>query len=404
MSPTKIDTQPTPIELDLSGAFGLETGLSQADFLRRAAELDVTRIAFLVSQSHAGAAPASPSGLLEEYKTNRRNGLLGRILGAAKSLRDATDRVVLLASPRATNLAQALFAACCHPFHNDLPRSQRGGRPKIYFAPASGDNDALNGLLDALNSSADTSSETEGGWTLITMDDCGDRELVAGLSEVFLDAMQQRKPSRAPSAIVVCNNRSPLEEIAQRYELVALSAPNDEAIQLHPGVLLTASIMGMDIVKLLRGAAFAANQFAALPPGGNLAFDLAVLHQTLAGEPKNAIWHLEAYISSLRPLADCLSMRPSAAGSPKFVIQLIAETVRFDRLRVKLSTKGKSNLYLNELATQQANAAAVQLRTSGTPVATIRLKEFDEHAVGQVLATMNIAQQMAAHLADESKP
>jgi hypothetical protein len=397
MSPTKLDSQPTPIELDLSGAFGPETGLSESDFLRHAAEFDAARKIFLTSRS---AHPASPISQLEEYKANRRNGLLGRILGMAKNLRDVTDRVVLLASLRSTDVARALFSACCHPFHNDLPRGQRGGRPKIYFAPAGGDNDQFQGLLDALNASP----EAESGWALIAVDDGADRELVAGVSEAFLDVWQQHDRTRAPSAVAVCDDHSPLAEIAQRYELNTLVIPRAESPQIHPGVLLAASVMGMDIVKLLRGAAFAANQFVIRPPGDNAAFDLAVLHRMLVGESKSSAWRIEAYISSLRPLATLLTTRSSAADDPKFVIQFVTEAVRFDRLRVKLSAKSKWAVYLNELATQHAKAGAEQLKTSGIAVATIRLKEFDEHAVGQTLATLDLAQQLAARLADEPKP
>jgi hypothetical protein len=402
MSPTKIDTQPTPIELDLSGAFGVETRLSQADFLTSAAELDPVRQAFLATR--ADPAPTSPSALLEEYQTDRRNGLLGRILASAKNVRDATDRIVLLASPRCVDLARALFSACCHPFHNDLPRGHRGGRPRFYFASASGDNDALQGLLEALNASADELSGAEINWSLVVVDDATDCEVVAGLSEAFLDNFQQRDPTRAPSAVGICAEASPLAEIAQRYEFATLEIPSAGTAQIHPGVLLAASVMGMDIVKLLRGSAFAGNQFVNSPPGNNAAFDLAVLHRMAAGESKNSAWDLEAHINSLRPLANWLSNCEAQNNAPRFVVQLIAEAVRFDRLRVKLSAKGKSNVYLNELATKQTNAAAEQLKSSGIAVAAIRLKQFDEHAVGQTLATFDLAKQLAARFADEPKP
>ncbi len=46
--------------------------------------------------------------------------------------------------------ARALFEACCHPYHNELPRGARGGKPRIYFEGNNVDNDAVQGLLDLL--------------------------------------------------------------------------------------------------------------------------------------------------------------------------------------------------------------------------------------------------------------
>ena len=43
---------------------------------------------------------------------------------------------------------RALFEACCHPFHNELPRGERGGRPRLSFEGFNMDNDSAQGLLD----------------------------------------------------------------------------------------------------------------------------------------------------------------------------------------------------------------------------------------------------------------
>jgi hypothetical protein len=401
MSPTRMEPQQTPIELDLSGVFRPETGLSRADFLAKAAALDTVRANYQILRQSNDAASASLVRLLDEYKTNRRNGLLGRILAAAKKLRDAADRAVLLSSPSAVGLAQALFAACCHPFHNDLPRGHRGGRPRVYFAPANADNDLLQGLLDALNAPAANEAAIESAdndWSLVIADDGTGRQLVAELSAVLLDSLPQRKPHHPASVFVVCDESSPLVKLSQRFELTTITIPNNKSPLLHPGVLLAASVMGMDIVKLLRGAVFSATRFALSPPGDNPAFDLAILPQLAAGKQKLLGWEVEASVSSLQPLADWLS-RDCKTFDSKFFVQLITEAVRFDRLRVKLSAKGKASVYLNDLAGQQTQAVAEKYWAKGIPTAAIRIRNFDEHAIGQILETLEVAQRMANDLA-----
>src|SRR5687768_764359 len=91
-----------------------------------------------------------PERLLAAYKHDRRGSELGRILAAAARLRDAVDRVVVLGIGGSYLGARALMEACCHPYHNELPRGERGGKPRMYFEGNNVDNDAAQGLLDLL--------------------------------------------------------------------------------------------------------------------------------------------------------------------------------------------------------------------------------------------------------------
>jgi hypothetical protein len=401
MSPMRIETHSTPIELDVSGAFGPETGLTRADFLTAAAGFDGIRTKFVEQLTNTRASTTSPAGLLEEYKTNRRHGLLGRILATAKTLRDATDRVVLLASPKATMQAQALFAACCHPFHNDLSRGHRGGRPRVYFAPAKGDNDLLQGLFDALNTApADDRffANVEDGWALIAADDGSSSDLVAGLTESFLDVLDGWLAETGAKPIaVVCEKTSPLIEVSQRRELPQVIAT--ETSHCQPGVLLACSVMGMDIVKLLRGAAFAATRFASSPPGDNPAFDLAVLYYLASNRRDEYSWAVEAYVNSLEMLAHFLSEPHHTVQSSAMLIQFISDSVYFDRLAIPRGAASKRSIeYLSELAYQEVRTAAKACQDQGVPVVGLRMKTLDEYAVGEVIQTVALAKQMSAHL------
>src|SRR5262249_31896916 len=136
MSPTRIEPKYQPIELDLTASFSFERGLGRAKLLQLAPRLEAVRSTLLTSAGNPWQSIAQPRRLLAEYHKSRRNSLLGQILTVAKRLREVVDRALILAAPPAISTAQALFAACCHPYHNELSRGERGGRPRIYFVPA----------------------------------------------------------------------------------------------------------------------------------------------------------------------------------------------------------------------------------------------------------------------------
>ena len=151
MCPTRIQPKLLPIELDLSGAFFFEQGFGQAELLQLGPQLEQVRQAVLdKSPVDGNSAFSQPECLLREYHAERKQSLLGRILARAKQIRETVDRVVILGPPRIITAAEAIFAACGHPHHNELSRGQRGGRPRIYFLPAKPDNDAIQGLLEIL--------------------------------------------------------------------------------------------------------------------------------------------------------------------------------------------------------------------------------------------------------------
>ena len=89
-----------------------------------------------------------PDRLLAAYKADRTTSELFRILQAARRIREAVDRVVVLGIGGSFMGTRALFEALCHPFHNELARGERGGRPRLSFEGFNVDNDSAQGLLD----------------------------------------------------------------------------------------------------------------------------------------------------------------------------------------------------------------------------------------------------------------
>ena len=203
-----------------------------------------------------------PQQLLEGYKVDRHRSTLGQILPAAKQMRDLVDRAVILAPPQLIEAAKALFAACCHPHHNDLSRGQRGGRPRIFFASAVTDNDALQGLVDILPHGRQLQTVDE-RWGIVAIDDAKNCNLLAGLFGLFWEALQTTADSKTESqfAVAVGPANSPLMEFAEQIECQRIELDSSACDVFHPGVLLAASVMGMDIVKFLRGGAMMSERF-----------------------------------------------------------------------------------------------------------------------------------------------
>ena len=84
---------------------------------------------------------------LPERLLGEERPLLDRIIAAGDRLAKEVDRVVVLGIGGSYMGARALIEACCHPYHNEISRQRRGGRPRIYFEGNNVDNDAVQGLL-----------------------------------------------------------------------------------------------------------------------------------------------------------------------------------------------------------------------------------------------------------------
>ncbi len=270
--------------------------------------------------------------MLNEYKHDRHRSTLAQILSAAKKLRDLVDRAVILAPPRLVSAAQMLLAACCHPHHNDLSRGQRGGRPRIFFTPAEPDNDALQGLLDILPHGRLLHTIDE-RWGIVAVED-NNCNLVAGLFGWLWDSLQSTVEAHHESqfAIAVGGGDSALMQFAEQagcQRIVVESGSITSAI-FHPGVLLAASVMGIDVVKLLQGGAMMAERFETAPPGDNPALDLAgigclfskrrgIRHAAIASSDA-ALRPLAQWSDPFDPSAQHLLIQLSSAGpSPRSI-------------------------------------------------------------------------------------
>jgi glucose-6-phosphate isomerase len=326
-----------------------------------------------------------PERLLSEYKTARRKSRLGRILTAAARLREAVDRVVVLGGGGFDLAARALFGACCHPYHNELGRGDRGGRPRIYFAGDFGnnrlfDNDAVQGLLDLLVHER-TAHSIDERWGLIMIGNEIDARAKLALLQVLVNALRSScgdDPARTAALVCpVTSTQGCLFDFAQSLGCPDSFADLDEAggrfsIFTAAG-LLPASVMGLDLFQLLQGAVAMNERFRTAAPGDNPVLNyVAALHanSNRCGAAKGVLATWDKSLDAVRTWHDQFS--PLYTPGDNLVANLIVDQPRRDRLPA-----------YTEMMTDTTQAGTHARAAEGRPRAEIHLPHLDESALGQ---------------------
>jgi glucose-6-phosphate isomerase len=348
--------------------------------------------------------------LLNEYKLRRRESELGSILSTAKRLRDKVDRVVIVAPVELIEAAEALFQACCHPYHNQLSRGQRGGRPRVFFAPARPDNDAIGALLDILPQRR-LLNDVEDCWGLVAIGECDNEgnqqssEVLTGIFKLFWDALQQTTTANteAERAVAIGCANSAVVDFAKQIGIPTIETDGPSAdLWFHPGVLFAAAVMGMNIVKLLRGAAVMEQRFATALPGNNSALDFGGVCYLLAARKEIRTRRIETGIASLQRLAANLQRLD---GQPDLLIQWVVDEPRHDRMTIATATDATKGRRSNDrqravadiLHERDATMRAERI-SDGKPTVVIRLPTSDEGSVGQLIVMFQMAEAIEISL------
>ncbi len=197
-----------------------------------------------------------PEKQLADYDAIREASEVGRIFKIANTIHDRMDAVVVLGNRAALAGPQALFKACCDPYHNELARAERGSRPRMYFLENNFDNDATASLLSRLAHGGYAETPPERRFAIVAIDDAAEsREAVDSLPQ-FLASLPQPWSS---FLIPVTRDGSPLSDFAKSIEC-------DEIYSLSPGLndsqnlftascLMPSALLALDCMKLLEGAA-----------------------------------------------------------------------------------------------------------------------------------------------------
>ena len=368
-----------------------------------------------------------PEQLLDDYVDHREHSQLGRILQTARRLQPVVDRVLVLGSCDWWLGARVLMDACCEPYFNELSRSQRGPRPRLYFLDNPLDNDAARGLL-ALLTEGRSPRRLEDRWALIAIGGADASVETAVAFRLFLDALRQFCGERdlaervvpitgprgwlwAACGAIGCRDRHTLQPVAEYRGFSAFSAAG----------LLPAAILGLDVVRLLEGASQMNDHFRTAAPGANAVLDFAGVAHLVAQKCGAAPRILQVWARSLESVGrwydqllaashgtSAQAVTPVTAlpaddqgGYPVrragMLTDVVVDQWRCDPWPVGPVPRGPSVLNgvagstLPELMAKATDGIVEIHRQGGQPAGRIRLPRVDEWTVGQLLQMLMLA-------------
>jgi len=342
---------------------------------------------------------------LAAYNTGggRRVSELFAILQAARHVRDAVDRLVITGDDLGTLGGRAVFASCAHPLHNDLSRGDRGGRPRLLFAGSSLGNDGLQAILDLVAPcGGPPADDLLDAWGVLAVGSGGVDGFSTAAARLLLDrlAVGSAGPARLRDrACIVADEGGWLAERAAAWDCrVRFGAASDlgAAAVFSTAGLLPAAVAGIDVVRLLEGAAAMHRRFREAPVAENpvlrhvAAVRAGVPSSHAGGVPCRLVaevdqlamvcaWHdrLEA---ARRPCRAAAAAVEPGLGGPEPVETCLVVRVAVDGPR-------REPLPLPGPGAWPAHGPR------------IRLPRVDEHAVGQLLQLLLVADRVLRRLA-----
>lgn len=327
-----------------------------------------------------------PDRLLADYGTTRPQSELFAILREARRVRDAVDRVVVIGGAGVEG-TRAIVEACCHPFHNELGRGERGGRPRLSFAGGDLDNDVAQGLLDLVAPHGrPRGDDLLDRWALVVVEEGGGVEMTA--TPVFLTALRDAvggDERLLAERVVRIRGGSGLvaESVERGGRPAAFAIPagvRGAFAVCTPVGLLPASIAGCDVVRLLEGAAAMNRRFREAPVADNPVLQFAAVSRVAMGGSATAARGLVSTSRQLEAVGSwherlrAAIVGPVGADGGAVLTGLVVGECRRDRL----------------VPPSPGPDAARQERAGGA-AAGIHLPRLDEHAVGQLLQMLMLA-------------
>ena len=435
-----------PITFDYRASLIPDHGISQGQLDALKPKLETARDVVVkedMAQYASGDVPAKkvpldaaffdlPERILDEYQSDRGNSELGRILKTAARLRDSVDKVVVLGIGGSYMGARALMESCCHPYHNELPRQERGGRPRIYFEGNNVDNDWSQSLLQFLEMDSTGKDGPEGSWAIVVISKSGGTLETAAAFRQFKAALKEKVGAdRLPEFIVPVTGES--GKLASLADALGIS----DRYQVPNGVggrfsifsavgLLPAAIMGIDVVTLLEGAAAMNTHFASAPVGENVVLNYVGVNHLLEVEQNILTRVMSVWSKSLESvglwydqlLAESLGKNERGAlpltvvnsrdlhsraqqhqqgARDKVINNVIADSWRQDLLAIGQCDDDQDQL--NDLADRTlADVMSAAIRGTNLayaddqrPTTNINLPAINEGAIGQLLQMLMLA-------------
>jgi glucose-6-phosphate isomerase len=429
------------IKFDPSGVFLQRGGISRDDLETLAVRLEKARQEVLDDArvwNSGGAVPKDeqpldagfyelPERLLADLKSSGDASELARIKATADRLARDVDSVVVLGIGGSYMGARALLEACCHNYYNEVSPAMRRGRPRIYFEGNNVDNDSLLDLVRLLESRGDR-------WAIVVISKSGGTLETAAAFRVLLRELRGTLGSQAAKigqfVVPVTGTSGKLFDLAK-----ALGC--EEMFPVPDGVggrfsvlsavgLLPAAILGLDVEKLLRGAAALNEHFRDAKPRENVVLNfVGVCHlmeekcgcdvRVLATWGKRleafGFWYDQLLAESLGkhergafPLTVVNTRDLHSRGQQhqegkrdKLVTNLFVERSQGDPVAIGRSELDQDGL--NELADKTipdilaaAHAGTNKAyRDDNRPTANLSVPRLDENTLGQLFQMMMVA-------------
>jgi hypothetical protein len=340
--------------------------------------LAAIRARLVAAPGDLGLAPRT----LEDYDTRRPASRLFAILTAARRIREAVDRLVIVAGGSIGPATRLLVASCCHPLHDQLPRGERGGRPRLSWLDGRSGNDTLQGLFDVVAPpGGPRADDLLDRWAIMPVDvspaDPRQNQIETILLERLAAAVNADPTWLAERVVPVAAGPGEGATLAERLgcprAFTAEAGLDSAAGVFTAGGLLPAAVAGIDVVQLLKGAAAMLRRFAEAP----LADNPPVIDGALAFEAARsgrATGRLflgdDAWVSPLG--AWHAAVRPAPPGAAAVVTRLGAGEPRRDRI--------------------------IDPPPADSPV--ISLPRVDEHTIGQLLQLLMLAAAVERQLSE----
>ncbi len=435
------------LSYDASGAFLPKTGIDRDELQSLYPRLNAARTEVVEEDMRHYSDPLTipdrkrpldaaffdlPERTLSAYERDKTASELGRILSAAERIRGLSDRVVTLGIGGSYMGAKALMDACCEPYFNELSRAARGSRPRMYFEGNNVDNDASQGLLKLLGNGRRWTSSDE-RWALVVISKSGGTLETAVAFRQFLSVLRS-----------ACGDDNLLREIVLpvtgrtgRLRDLSQALGCREVFDVPDGVggrfsilssvgLLPAALLGIDVVRLLRGAVAMNQHFKTAPLEQNVVLQFVGVSHLLETRRNLKVRVLSVWSKALESmglwydqlLAESLGKEEQGATPittvntrdlhsraqqhqegqrDKLITNIYPAKWRADPLPVGESEFDQDKLNaLSGKALPELMAAAIAgtnqaYREDGRPTTDIRLPVINEWAMGQLFQMLMLA-------------
>jgi glucose-6-phosphate isomerase len=377
-----------------------------------------------------------PQKQLDLFRRQGDASPLGRILSEAARLRETVDRVVILGIGGSYMGARALFEALRPQYHNELPVDARLGVPRIYFAGDNVDNDALQELLEMLQTTCVEPELREERWGAIVISKSGGTLETAVAYRVLRKEAREYYGSHSPYLrelfLPVTGAKGKLRDLCRAegyHDEQMFTIPDDVGGRYSvftPVGLLPAAVMGLDVRALALGAAAMTRRFLEEPFDRNPALQYAAVNYLMTANHKKttrvlSIWSKKLEVLGLwydQLLAESLG-KQSLGPTPltvvntrdlhsrgqqhqegtreKLINNLVVKTNRTPPIMVGMADNDQDDLnrfsrkglpHIMDAAYKGTNIAYDDV---ARPTADILLPAVNEHTIGQFMQMLMLA-------------